>query len=101
MFQVLKKKQSQVETKKLPQIVFSHVGCEKNLFDTEHIQGLLNIEGYEVDRNINDANIVVMNSCSFIEIAREESIRKILEYSNKGKEVIVAGEWLSILKINF
>ena len=55
------------------------------------MQGLLDKEGYEVDSNINDANVVVVNTCSFIETAREESIRKILEYTNQGKEVIVAG----------
>jgi len=80
-----------VKEKKLSKIAFSHVGCEKNLVDTEHMQGLLDKEGYEVDSNINDANIVVVNTCSFIETAREESIRKILEYTNQGKEVIVAG----------
>jgi len=80
-----------VKEKKLSKIAFSHVGCEKNLVDTEHMQGLLDKEGYEVDSNINDANVVVVNTCSFIETAREESIRKILEYTNQGKEVIVAG----------
>ena len=49
------------------------------------MQGLLDKEGYEVDSNINDANVVVVNTCSFIETAREESIRKILEYTNLGK----------------
>ena len=55
------------------------------------MQGLLDKEGYEVDSNINDANFVLVNTCSFLETAREESIRQILEYTNKGKEVIVAG----------
>ena len=64
------------------------------------MQGLLDKESYEVDSNINDVNIVVVNIWSFIETAREESIRKILEYANQGKEVIVKAEWLSILKIS-
>jgi len=80
-----------VKEKKLSKVAFSHVGCEKNLVDTEHMQGLLDREGYEVESNINDANVVVVNTCSFIATAREESIRKILEYTNQGKEVIVAG----------
>jgi len=80
-----------VKDKRLSKVAFSHIGCEKNLVDTEHMQGLLDKEGYEVDSNINDANVVVVNTCSFIETAREESIRKILEYTNQGKEVIVAG----------
>ena len=48
----------------------------------------------------NDA-IVVINTCSFIEKAREESIRKILEYKNNRKEVIVAGFMAQHLKMNF
>ncbi len=80
-----------LKDKKLSKVAFSHVGCEKNLVDTEHMQGLLDREGYTVDSNIDEANVVVVNTCSFIETAREESIRKILEYTSKGKEVIVAG----------
>ncbi len=87
----MKQNSLNVKEKKLSKVAFSHVGCEKNLVDTEHMKGLLNKEGYEVDSNINDANVVVVNTCSFIETAREESIRKILEYTNQGKEVIVAG----------
>ena len=52
-----------MKEKKLSKIAFSHVGCEKNLVDTEHMQGLLDKEGYEVDSNINDANVVVVNTC--------------------------------------
>ncbi len=87
----MKQNSLNVKEKKLSKIAFSHVGCEKNLVDTEHMQGLLDKEGYEVGSDINDANVVVVNTCSFIETAREESIRKILEYTNQGKEVIVAG----------
>nr|WP_075486924.1 30S ribosomal protein S12 methylthiotransferase RimO [Prochlorococcus marinus] len=87
----MKQNSINVKEKKLSKIAFSHVGCEKNLVDTEHMQGLLDKEGYEVEGNVNDANVVVVNTCSFIETAREESIRKILEYTNQGKEVIVAG----------
>ncbi|MBO6959620.1 MAG: 30S ribosomal protein S12 methylthiotransferase RimO [Prochlorococcus marinus CUG1438] len=87
----MKQNSLNVKEKRQSKIAFTHVGCEKNLVDTEHMQGLLDKEGYTVDSNINDANVVVVNTCSFIETAREESIRKILEYTNQGKEVIVAG----------
>ena len=80
-----------IKDKKLSKVAFSHVGCEKNLVDTEHMQGLLDSEGYQVGNNIEDANVVVVNTCSFIETAREESIRRILEFTDQGKEVIVAG----------
>jgi len=86
----VKQNSLKLKDEKLSKIAFSHVGCEKNLVDTEHMQGLLDKEGYKVDSNINDANVVVVNTCSYIETAREESIRKILEYTNKGKVVIVA-----------
>ena len=94
----MKQNSLNVKEKKLSKVAFSHVGCEKNLVDTEHMQGLLDKEGYEVDSNINDENVVVVNTCSFIETAREESIRKILEYTNQGKQVIVAG--LSLIHIS-
>ena len=41
-----------VKDKKLSKVAFSHVGCEKNLVDTEHMQGLLDKEGYKVDSNV-------------------------------------------------
>ena len=49
----MKQNSLNVKDKKLSKIAFSHVGCEKNLVDTEHMQGLLDKEGYEVDSNIN------------------------------------------------
>ena len=87
----MKQNNSTTKDRKLSKVAFSHVGCDKNLVDTEHMQGLLDKEGYEVESNINHANVVVVNTCSFIETAREESIRKILQYTDQGKEVIVAG----------
>ena len=82
----MKQNNLNIKDKKLSKVAFSHVGCEKNLVDTSHVQGLLDKEGYEVDSNINDANVVVANICSFVETAREESIRKILEYTNQGRK---------------
>ena len=87
----MKQNNQKVKDKKSSKVAFSHVGCEKNLVDTEHMQGLLDKEGYEVGNDIEDANVVVVNTCSFIETAREESIRKIIEFTDQGKEVIVAG----------
>ena len=87
----MKENSLNVKEKKLSKVAFSHVGCEKNLVDTEHMQGLLDREGYQVGNDVEDANVVVVNTCSFIETAREESIRRILELTNQGKKVIVAG----------
>ena len=49
----MKQNSLNIKEKKLSKVAFSHVGCEKNLVDTEHMQGLLDKEGYEVDSNIN------------------------------------------------
>jgi len=72
-------------------VAFSHVGCEKNLVDTEHMQGLLDMDGYQISDSPDNANLIIVNTCSFIEQAREESIRRILEYTSQGKKVVVAG----------
>ena len=48
----MKQNSLNVKEKKLNKIAFSHVGCEKNLVDTEHMQGLLDKEGYEVGNDI-------------------------------------------------
>ena len=69
----MKQNNQNVKDKRISKIAFSHVGCEKNLVDTEHMQVLLDKEGYEVGNDIEDANVVVVNTCSFIETARAVS----------------------------
>jgi ribosomal protein S12 methylthiotransferase len=49
-----------------PTIAFSHLGCEKNRVDTEHMLGLLVQAGYQVDSNEELADYVIVNTCSFI-----------------------------------
>ena len=66
-------------------------GCAKNLVDAELILGALNQKGYKITLDETDANIVVVNTCSFIHDAEKESVRSILEMIDKGKKVIVAG----------
>ncbi|ABX08047.1 30S ribosomal protein S12 methylthiotransferase RimO [Prochlorococcus marinus] len=72
-------------------VAFLHLGCEKNLVDTEHMMGLLASEGYGVSSNTDDAEVVVVNTCSFIEQAREESVRALVGLADQGKEIIIAG----------
>ena len=74
-----------------PQVAFAHLGCEKNRVDTEHMIGLLAEAGYEVSSEEQDASVVVVNTCSFIQDAREESIRTLVELADQGKELIIAG----------
>ena len=70
--------------------IISH-GCPKNLVDSELMFGKLSSKGYEVTLDENDADIVIVNTCSFICDAEKESVRSILENTSKGKKVIVAG----------
>ena len=50
-----------------PTVAFAHLGCEKNRVDTEHMLGLLTRAGYGVSSDESDANVVVVNTCSFIQ----------------------------------
>ena len=72
-------------------VAFAHLGCEKNRVDTEHMLGLLAEAGYGVSTDEADANLVVVNTCSFIQDAREESVRTLVELAEQGKELIIAG----------
>ncbi len=72
-------------------VAFVHLGCEKNLVDTEHMMGLLDQAGYGISLDTADANLVVINTCSFIQDAREESVRVLVELAEEGKEIIIAG----------
>ena len=74
-----------------PIVAFVHLGCEKNLVDTEHMMGLLDEGGYCVSSNPSDASLVVVNTCSFIQEAREESVRTLIGLADEGKEIIIAG----------
>ena len=66
-------------------------GCAKNLVDSELMLGLLAQKGFEVTLDENDADIVVINTCSFIQDAEQESVQSILQVAQSGKKVVVAG----------
>ncbi len=74
-----------------PTIAISHLGCEKNRIDTEHILGLLVEAGYQVDSNEELADYVIVNTCSFIEAAREESVRTLVELADAKKKIVITG----------
>jgi ribosomal protein S12 methylthiotransferase len=74
-----------------PTIAFTHLGCEKNRIDTEHIIGLLANAGYGINNQEELADYVVVNTCSFIQEAREESVRTLVEFAEAGKKVIITG----------
>ena len=74
-----------------PTIAISHLGCEKNRIDTEHMLGLLVEAGYGVDTNEELADYVIVNTCSFIEAAREESVRTLVELAEANKKIVITG----------
>ena len=77
---------------------FISLGCSKNLIDTEVMLGLLQQAGIEVSPDPAEADILIVNTCAFIESAKEEAITTVLsmaEYKNEGvgkcRALIVAG----------
>ena len=74
-----------------PTIAFTHLGCEKNRIDTEHMLGLLVEAGYSVDANEELADVVIVNTCSFIQAAREESVQALVELAEENKKIVIAG----------
>ena len=71
------------------------LGCPKNRVDTENMLGILGSHGYAIVANPEDADIIIVNTCAFIDSAKEESINTILEMAeykqNRCKLLIVAG----------
>ena len=61
---------------------FRSLGCPKNQLDTEVMLGSLALEGFAIAERLEDADVAVVNTCSFIESAREESIQAILEVAD-------------------
>lgn len=77
-------------------ILFISLGCDKNLADTEEMLGLLAKEGHEFTDDEQEAEMVIINSCCFINDAKEESINTIIEMGNlkkngKCRSLIVTG----------
>ncbi|MEI8377154.1 MAG: 30S ribosomal protein S12 methylthiotransferase RimO [bacterium] len=65
-------------------------GCAKNLIDSELMLGMITAAGYNITLDDN-ADIVIINTCSFIHDAEAESVQSILEMVHQGKKIIVTG----------
>lgn len=76
---------------KTPKIGFISLGCPKALVDSERILTKLRSEGYEIAPNYDGAEMVVVNTCGFIDSAVEESLDSIGEAIAKNGKVIVTG----------
>src|SRR5215813_6571437 len=82
--------------KKTPKVGFVSLGCPKNLVDSEVMLGTLARQGYAITAQKEDADVIVVNTCGFIDTAKKESIDTILEMAElKGqgncKKLVVAG----------
>jgi len=79
-----------------PTVGFISLGCPKNLVDSEVMMGLLDRAGARLTNNPEDAEILVVNTCSFIDSAKQESVNTILEMvqhktNGTARRLIVAG----------
>src|SRR5256884_8834675 len=80
----------------MTKVGFVSLGCPKNLVDSEVMMGILAREGYELTPRADEAEVLVVNTCSFIEAAQKESVAAILEMAEHkkfgaAKKLIVAG----------
>ena len=62
-------------------IALESLGCSKNLVDAEIMMGILNEKGYKLTGNFEEADVILVNTCGFIESAKQESIQTILEFA--------------------
>jgi ribosomal protein S12 methylthiotransferase len=74
-----------------PKVGFVSLGCPKNLVDSERILTQLRAEGYQISPDYNGADLVVVNTCGFIESAVQESLDAIGEALSENGKVIVTG----------
>jgi len=77
-------------------VALVHLGCARNLIDSENILGRLGAEGFSLTGDVAQADVAILNTCSFIGPARDESeasITELLEHKSRGnlRGVIVAG----------
>ena len=80
----------------MPKVGFVSLGCPKNLVDSEVMMGILARAGYEITPRAGEANVLVVNTCSFIAPAQQESVDSILEMAEykkfgRAQKLIVAG----------
>ena len=75
----------------MKKVALISLGCAKNLVDSENILGLLLKNHYQIVSNKQDADILIINTCGFIEESKKESIATILDNINHKQKVVVTG----------
>src|SRR5438874_2696577 len=88
--------QTDSPSKPLKKVGFVSLGCPKNLVDSEVMMGILNSAGAEITVRAEEADIIVVNTCSFIDSAKQESVNTILEMARhkidgRAQKLVVAG----------
>jgi ribosomal protein S12 methylthiotransferase len=88
--------ETEAQSSSKPKIGFVSLGCPKNLVDSEVMMGMLTRAGAELVCRPEDADIIVVNTCSFIETAQQESVNTILEMAQhkahgRARKLVVAG----------
>ncbi len=73
------------------QIALINHGCAKNLVDSELMLGKLIQNGYKITLDETKADIVIINTCSFINDAEKESVKSIFDMINAGKKIVITG----------
>jgi ribosomal protein S12 methylthiotransferase len=93
-----RREESQVnpQVQRPQKVGFVSLGCPKNLVDSEVMMGLVARSGAELTPRAEEADVIVVNTCSFIESAQQESVNTILEMaghktSGRAKKLVVAG----------
>ena len=70
---------------------FVHLGCPKNLVDTETMLGILDKDQHEIVASEEEADIVLVNTCAFIDSAQAESVGVLANLAEQGKELLITG----------
>ena len=82
---------NQKKSMSVPRVSFVSLGCPKALVDSERILTRLRAEGYEIARKHDGADLVVVNTCGFLDSARDESLKAIGDALSENGRVIVTG----------
>ena len=75
-------------------VYFDTLGCMKNMDDADMARGILEKSGHETVDSPDDADVIIVNTCGFIEPAKKESIDEVFsmaEYREQGKKLLVSG----------
>ena len=91
MTSTVTKKKKNTKEQEAPTVGVVSLGCPKALVDTERIMTQLRSEGYQLSPSYEDANVVIVNTCGFLDSAKKESLEAIGEAMDANGRVIVTG----------